>query len=81
MTENDPRWIATVIYRSDQGELDNVFLIEELSEIQSIVERGPDWNALDKIEIRLNPRRQNYDVTVEGVEAAFEAFNRPALKG
>jgi hypothetical protein len=75
MSENDPRWIVTVIYRSDQGELDNVFLIEELSELQSIIERGPDWNALDKIEIRLNPRRQNYDVTLEGVEAAFEAFN------
>ena len=75
MRDNDPRWIATVIYRSDQGDLDNVFLIEELSEIQSIVERGPDWNALDKIEIRLNPRRQNYDVTLEGVEAAFKAFN------
>jgi hypothetical protein len=75
MSENDPRWIATVIYRSDQGALDNVFLIEELSELQSIIERGPDWNALDKIEIRLNPRRQNYDVTIEGVEAAFKAFN------
>jgi hypothetical protein len=51
--------------------------IEELSELEGIVERGPDWNALDKIEIRLNPRRQNYDVTVEKAEAAFEAFNRP----
>jgi hypothetical protein len=81
MPHHDPRWIATVIYRSDHGALDNVFLIEELNELQSIVERGPDWNALDKIEIRLNPRRQNYDVTLEGVEAAFEAFNRPALKG
>ena len=30
MTDNDPRWIVTIIYRSDQGELDNVFLIEEL---------------------------------------------------
>jgi hypothetical protein len=75
MPDNDPRWIATVIYRSDQGDLDNVFLIEELSEIQSIVERGPDWNVLDKIEIRLNPRQQNYDVTLEGVGAAFKAFN------
>jgi hypothetical protein len=46
-----------------------------ISELQSIIERGPDWNALDKIEIRLNPRRQNYDVTVEGVEATFEAFD------
>jgi hypothetical protein len=77
MSDTDPRWIVTVIYRSDQGELDNVFLIEELDELQSIVERGPDWNTLDRIEIRLNPRRQNYDVTIEGVEAAFEAFNRP----
>jgi hypothetical protein len=69
------RWIVTVIYRSDQGALDNVFLIEDLDELQSIVERGPDWNALDRIEIRLNPRRQNYDATLEGVETAFNAFN------
>jgi hypothetical protein len=80
MTETDPRWIVTVIYRGDQGELDNQFPIEELDELQSIIEQGPDWNALDKIEIRLNPRRQNYDVALEGVEAAFEAFNPPALK-
>jgi hypothetical protein len=42
MTDTDPRWIVTVIYRSDQGALDNVFLIEELDELQSIAERGPE---------------------------------------
>jgi hypothetical protein len=47
MRDNDPRWIATVIY-SDQGDLDNVFLIEELSEIQSIVERGPERARQDR---------------------------------
>jgi hypothetical protein len=36
MTDSDPRWIVTVIYRSDQGAPDNVFLIEELDELQSI---------------------------------------------
>jgi hypothetical protein len=41
---------------------------EELDELQAIIERGPDWNALDRIEIRLNPKRRNYDVTVEQAE-------------
>jgi hypothetical protein len=49
-----------------------------LDELQSIVERGPDWNALDKIEIRPNPRRRNYDITLEGAEAAF-AFNASTI--
>jgi hypothetical protein len=66
MAEADPGGFVTVIYRSNHCELDNVFLIEKLSELQSSIERGPDWNALDKIEIRLNPGRQNYDVTLEG---------------
>jgi hypothetical protein len=57
--------IVTIVYHGDQGELDNQFLVEELSEIQGIIERGPDWNTLDRIEIRLNPRRRSYSITVD----------------
>jgi hypothetical protein len=32
----DPRWIITVIYRTDQGEFDNQFHIEELGELEDI---------------------------------------------
>lgn len=48
------RWIATVTYRNDTiGSLDVDYAIDELSEIELIVEQGPDWNAIEKIEIQL----------------------------
>lgn len=47
------RWLATCWYRSKAGLVDVEHNIEELDEIHDLVERGPDWRALDRIEIRL----------------------------
>ena len=63
--DDNLRWIATVIYRGDLGEIDNEFHIEELSELHDLVERGPDWNCIERIEIVLNPKARAYDDTVE----------------
>lgn len=47
------RWIAKVTYRSEHGTVDVDHEIEELDEIAEIVERGPDWNTIETIEIQL----------------------------
>lgn len=60
------RWHATLYYKTDAGFTDVEHDIEELEELQEIVERGPDWNALDKIVIVL--ARRSYDTTVEQSE-------------
>ncbi len=61
-----PRWFVTVVYRADAGPLDIDYAIEELAELQAIIERGPYWDTIDRIEIRL--QRRLYDVTVEQAE-------------
>jgi hypothetical protein len=45
------RWMAEIIYT--HGGCD-IFRMEELEEIDEIVERGPDWNTIDRIVITLN---------------------------
>ena len=47
------RWTATLWYLTDAGIIDVVQNIEELEELQEVVERGPDWRTLDRIEITL----------------------------
>jgi hypothetical protein len=59
------RWIAIVKYRTDAGvnEVDHQF--DELFELHDLIERGPDWNCIEGINIQLNPRRKLYSDTVE----------------
>jgi hypothetical protein len=58
------RWKATIYYRSGFGLIDVEHGIEEIEDLQDIVERGPDWNAIDKIVITLD--RKAYDgLTIE----------------
>lgn len=47
------RWKAIVEYRSEAGVVDVEHAIEELVELDDLVERGPDWNALIKITVTL----------------------------
>lgn len=46
------RWTVTVFLRGAKGPICDVHHIEELEELQAIIEGGPDWRAIDKIEIR-----------------------------
>ena len=48
------RWRVTIFYRSDNGLIDVEHGVEELSEIEPIVERGPNWNTIERIEIKLD---------------------------
>jgi hypothetical protein len=65
MTEH-LRWVALVSYRSERGPIEVDHHFEELSELDALIERGPDWNTIIQITIRLNPRRATHpDDTVE----------------
>jgi hypothetical protein len=48
------RWLLTIIYDTTVGPVIIDHEIEEISEAQSIVERGPDWNCILDIAIQLN---------------------------
>jgi hypothetical protein len=46
------RWMAEITYRE---EVDPVIVqFEEIKELQTIVETGPDWNEIEQIVITLN---------------------------
>lgn len=45
------RWAVAIIYL-DETPTEN-FEIEELSELEEIVEKGPDWNTIQHIYITL----------------------------
>jgi hypothetical protein len=49
-----PRWTAVAYYHTDAGMLDVTHDVMELEELGELIEAGPDWHALDRIEIRLN---------------------------
>jgi hypothetical protein len=48
-----PRWHVLAYYRTPEGVIDVEYMIEEIDMLYDIVERGPDWHTLDRIEIRL----------------------------
>ena len=61
------RWIATVHYRSELGLIDVQHDIEELQELQDLIECGPNWDAIDRIEIvRADGRERG--LTIEEAE-------------
>jgi len=47
------RWTAVIYYRTDVGMIDHEFDFEEIADLDGYVERGPDWNTIDRIEVRL----------------------------
>ena len=61
------RWIATAYYRTAGGLVDVQHDIMELEELQDLIERGPDWNCIERIEIVLSDRRYA-SLTVEEAE-------------
>jgi hypothetical protein len=61
------RWLATIHYRSELGVLDVGHAIEELEELHDLVEAGPDWNTIEKIELKLI-RNLDPGLTIEQAE-------------
>jgi hypothetical protein len=48
------RWRAVAWYRTDAGLLDVEHHLDEIEELAEIVERGPSFGALEKVEIFYN---------------------------
>lgn len=59
------RWLVTVTYRSDEGLIDVYYHIEELYELHKLIENGPRFSAIEKIQINLNEKRRLPNVRVE----------------
>ena len=53
-TKSKLRWRAVAYYRTDAGIIDVEHEIKELEELQEIIERGPSFGAIDKIEVTYN---------------------------
>lgn len=51
---NQPRWSVVITYRHVLGPVPVPYDVEELSELQGIVERGPDWNCIENITVTLS---------------------------
>lgn len=49
-----PRWTATVFYRSAAGTVDVVHDLHEIEDLHEIIERGPHWDAIQRVEIVRN---------------------------
>lgn len=45
------RWIATVHYRTENGLVDVQHDMLEIDELQDLVERGPHWDTIERIDI------------------------------
>lgn len=45
------RWQATVQYRADHATVDATWDLEEISDLAPLIELGPHWDTIEKIEI------------------------------
>jgi len=45
------RWIATVFYRTEAGTVDVQHDMLEIEELHSLVERGPHWDTIVRINV------------------------------
>lgn len=45
------RWMAEIVYLNGSQK---TVQLEEIEDLDEIVERGPDWNTIDRIIITLN---------------------------
>lgn len=50
------RWRAVIRYRTEAGSVETVHHLSEIEDLHDIVEDGPHWDTVLKIEIfRINP--------------------------
>lgn len=62
-----PRWWVVIHYRTDNGVIEVDHMIEDLDMLHDIVERGPDFYTIEKIEIRHSKPDDN-SLTIERSE-------------
>lgn len=49
---NEARWHAVVFYRSESGLVDVHHALDEIEDLHSLIERGPNWDCIERIEIK-----------------------------
>jgi hypothetical protein len=57
-----------VTYRGELGPIEVDHYFEEIADLHVLIERGPDWNTIEDIVIRLNPRRAAFCTVEEAAE-------------
>lgn len=50
-TVTNPRWVATVFYRTEIGSIDVTHDLVEIEDLQHLVERGPHWDTVVRVSI------------------------------
>lgn len=63
-----PRWQATVVYRSELGLVDLVHDITEIADLHALVENGPHFDTVARIEIARINHIVGEHLTVEQAE-------------
>lgn len=61
------RWTAIIYYRTELGIIDVEHQIEELDMLHTVVEQGPDFHTVDRIEIR-HTKNPSPTLTIEQSE-------------
>ena len=59
------RWHAVVHYRTENGTLDVEHDLEELGELHDLIELGPHWDTIARIEVARVNHCTATDLTVE----------------
>lgn len=61
----DFRWCATIHYRTENGLIDVMHDFEEIEDLHDLVERGPHFDTIEKIEIIRVNHLDGDDLTIE----------------
>jgi hypothetical protein len=59
------RWHATVAYRTELGAVDVEHDFEEIADLHDLIELGPHWDTIERIEIRRVNHITSRALTVE----------------
>lgn len=68
MTSPRYRWSATITYRSEKGDVDVEHELFELHELHHLVELGPHWDTIVRIEVLRFAHITSETLTVEAAE-------------
>jgi hypothetical protein len=60
-----PRWKAVVHYRADAGPVDITHDLDEIEDLHDLVEAGPHWDTILRIEITRVNHCDAADLSVE----------------
>ena len=69
MNPENKRWFVQIDYRTNGGTLTVDYAIEEIEELHSIVEKGPNFYAIEEIRITIRHLNGVSGKTLEQLEA------------